>query len=243
MKTFGLINEIIFDAPESWQNKIFLTLDIDWASDEVIEYVANILIEKNIKATWFVTHDSPYINKLKENSLFELGIHPNFNPLLLKGSFEKGANAEEILDRVIQIVPNATAVRCHSLTQNSSLVSLFVNKKLLHELNVLIPIQSQIEVKPYKNCLGIVELPHIWEDDVHMSFSESYQEIIEKIKIQNGLVILDFHPIHIFLNETNFEHYNSLKHNLNNFEYLKSNRNETEFGTFDFLKELIKLKN
>jgi hypothetical protein len=241
MKKFGLISEIDINNTGSWEEKIFITLDIDWASDEVIKYVADFFIANNVKSTWFVTHESPYLSVLQNNPLFELGIHPNFNPILLNGSYEKGATAEEIIDNILKIVPNATSVRSHSLTQNSSLVNLFLKKKLLNELNVLIPIQNDIVIKPYKNYLGITELPHIWEDDVHMFFKETYLEILEKIKYYNGLTILDFHPIHLFLNETEFEHYNSIKQNLQNFELLTHNKNTTKFGTMDFLKEIIKL--
>jgi len=35
---FELIKNIDIKDPNSWQNKIFLTFDIDWCSDEVLEY-------------------------------------------------------------------------------------------------------------------------------------------------------------------------------------------------------------
>ena len=58
-----------------------LTFDIDWAPDWMIEEVASILIEHNVKTTWFVTHASPAIDKLRQMpELFELGIHPNRLP-------------------------------------------------------------------------------------------------------------------------------------------------------------------
>ena len=43
---------------ELW-NDYLIFLDVDWTLDFVIEYVANILVEHGIKATWFLTHDSP----------------------------------------------------------------------------------------------------------------------------------------------------------------------------------------
>ncbi len=57
---------------------ILITLDIDWASDFTIKKVDEILKEKNIKATWFVTHKSAYLKNLSKNRNYELGIHPNF---------------------------------------------------------------------------------------------------------------------------------------------------------------------
>ena len=39
-------------------NDYILTIDLDWAPDWMIEYVANELIRAQVKATWFVTHAS-----------------------------------------------------------------------------------------------------------------------------------------------------------------------------------------
>ncbi len=55
-----------------------ITIDTDWAPDFILSHVAEILSNKNIRCTWFVTNDSPYLETLKKNDLFEIGIHPNF---------------------------------------------------------------------------------------------------------------------------------------------------------------------
>lgn len=34
---FGKISEIEAEYPETWENRIFLTFDIDWANDEIIK--------------------------------------------------------------------------------------------------------------------------------------------------------------------------------------------------------------
>lgn len=71
---FGNIGEIDLENPSSYQ-KIFLTFDIDWASDEVLEYCIDIIEKANVKATWFVTHETPLLERLRANPNFELGIH------------------------------------------------------------------------------------------------------------------------------------------------------------------------
>jgi hypothetical protein len=238
MKEFGLIKDIDINDESSWKDKIFITLDIDWASDEVIESVADSFISRNVKATWFVTHKSKYLDKLRDSPLFELGTHPNFNQLL-NGSVELGINSEEILKKIHNIVPDATCIRSHSLTQNSGLVGQFRDFGYTKELNVLIPIQSKIIVKPYMHLTGIVELPHVWEDDVHMLMGGEYYTALKLINSYSGLTILDFHPIHLFLNETSVKHYESVKEHLNNYSMLKTKVNLTKFGTMDFLNELI----
>lgn len=68
---------------------IMITLDIDWAPDWVIDEVASIHIEHKVKVTWFVTHATMAVERLRENSdLFELGLYTNWK--------QKG-NAEELI--------------------------------------------------------------------------------------------------------------------------------------------------
>ena len=51
-------------------NSILITLDTDWAPDFILSDVAEILSNKNIKATWFVTNNSIFLDSLKKNKLF-----------------------------------------------------------------------------------------------------------------------------------------------------------------------------
>jgi hypothetical protein len=72
--------------------RVLLTLDIDWAPDAAIDFVAEILVSRGVKATWFVTHDSPGVRRLRARpDLFELGIHPNFLPGSSHGRSGEGA--------------------------------------------------------------------------------------------------------------------------------------------------------
>ena len=83
----GLIKEIKIDKPDTYENKIFITMDLDWCPDFVLEYVLEILEKYNLKCTFFITHETKLLKYLRENTnKYELGIHPNFN-YLLKGNF------------------------------------------------------------------------------------------------------------------------------------------------------------
>ena len=44
-----------------------ITLDIDWAPDYAIDFAAGLLIEAQVRATWFVTHDSPAVERLRQH--------------------------------------------------------------------------------------------------------------------------------------------------------------------------------
>ena len=53
MERFGLISEIKVSDSETWQDRVFLTFDIDWAHDEVLEDTLNLVSDYNVKATFF----------------------------------------------------------------------------------------------------------------------------------------------------------------------------------------------
>lgn len=87
-----------------------------------------------MRATWFVTHDTPLLERLRANRNYELGIHPNFNWLLV-GDQRNGANAIEVIERLMRIVPEARCVRSHSMTQSTGLLQAFSDAGLTHDAN------------------------------------------------------------------------------------------------------------
>lgn len=89
---FSTFKKIVVDDPRTWTDAIFLTFDIDWAHDEVLNDTIDIVERAGVAATWFVTHDTPVLERLKHNPNFELGIHPNFN-YLLQGNSKNGKTA------------------------------------------------------------------------------------------------------------------------------------------------------
>ncbi|RAZ55305.1 hypothetical protein CHL10074_05170 [Campylobacter hyointestinalis subsp. lawsonii] len=80
----------------SWKDKIFVTFDMDWCSDDVLSYTLDIIEKYDLKATFFVTHQTTLLERMKDNPNIELGIHPNFN-FLLNGDFRQGKNIDEII--------------------------------------------------------------------------------------------------------------------------------------------------
>ena len=54
------------------ENEIALTLDVDWAPDFMIDFAAEILVEHGVRATWFVTHDSPALTRLRAQPILSL---------------------------------------------------------------------------------------------------------------------------------------------------------------------------
>jgi hypothetical protein len=130
-------------AKNPFEETLYLTFDIDWACDGVLADTIDLVEEADVCATWFVTHDTPLLKRLRENPKFELGIHPNFNNILAgRPDPTNGKNAEETVVRLLSLVPEAKSVRSHSMTQNSTLLQIFFDKGLTHECNHFIPHHS-----------------------------------------------------------------------------------------------------
>ena len=127
--------------------KAAVTFDIDWAPDCAIDFAANLLAERGVKSTWFVTHLSPAVERLRScPDLFELGIHPNFMP---KSSH--GVEPEQVLKTCMEFVPEAVSVRTHGLLQSGSLFDLVMSlTPVTFDVSLFHPRALQIEVIKYE---------------------------------------------------------------------------------------------
>ncbi len=192
-------------------------MDVDWAPEEVIEYALSLFENENIPCTIFCTHRSAVLeNSNKE--LFELGIHPNFNPLLSGG----GGSAEQVLDDLLKIFPDAKGVRSHSMTQSTPLLGMFAQRGLTYESNYFIPYSENIH--PIMLWNGMIRLPYIWEDDIQWMYGKKFDDINIDFNAP-GMKIFDFHPVHLFLNTVNEQHYLEAKPHYQNAKELILHRN------------------
>jgi hypothetical protein len=220
----------------NWQESVFITIDVDWASDDVLNDTLELLKKAQTKATILMTHKTDLIDDIKNNDLFELGIHPNFN-FLLTGDFRYGKNYKEVIDFYMQIAPDAKVVRSHSVTQNTPILDYFMHVGLRYDLNTEIPFSSNIKLQPYEDWTGLIKLPYFWQENI--SFSYSWELEPNHFLKSNGLKVFNFHPIHIFLNSENNLRYHNAKHLLQNYHELKKNVNYEKTGVRNFLEQLI----
>jgi hypothetical protein len=230
----GKISDINISNTASWETT-YLTFDVDWASDEVLSYTIDLLENFNAKATFFITHKTKLLDRLRSNSNFELGIHPNFN-FLLNGSTEKGLNFNKVIEDILEIVPEAVSVRSHSMTQNSNILDAFKKYGLTHDCNHFINFNSGIVLRPWHLWNGLIRCPYFWEDDIYAIDNDKID--IEKIYKSPGLKIFDFHPIHILLNMSKISLYESTRKYHHDFDFLKKQKN-LEYGTEDILKKIL----
>ena len=233
------ISSIQVGSAEGWSKEPFLTLDIDWVHDDILADTIDLVEECQVSATWFVTHDTPLLARLSGNPSFELGVHPNFN-YLLEGDSRAGRDAAEVLDRLLTIVPDAKCVRSHSTTQSSGLLDLFMRRGLTHECNSFVPVQSGIELKPWRLWSGLTRVPYCWEDDVACLYGGEEVLPMKQLVSLGGIKVFDFHPAHVFLNTENMDRYEKTRKWHRNPQELLEHRYEGE-GTRTRFLEFLRL--
>lgn len=234
---FEQIKNINVIDTSTWIDKIFLTFDMDWCSDEVLSYTLDFIEKYDLKATFFVTHETNILKRIRKNKNIELGIHPNFNPLL-NGDFMYGKNIEQVLDFYKKLVPEALSIRSHSLTQNSLILSMLNKFDLTHECNSYIPNNSGIKLKPYLHWdKRLTRVPHFWEDDLHCIYKDLWD--VNDYKNNKGLKVFDFHPIHIFLNTEDLSRYERARDSFKNYKLLEKFINTKSYGIKDFFFSII----
>jgi polysaccharide deactylase WbmS-like protein len=190
-------------------NAIVLTFDIDWAPDFAIDFVAQQLVRHQVRATWFVTHNSPAIERLRQHSdLFELGIHPNFLP----GSTH-GSTTAEVLDHCMRLVPEAFSVRTHCLFQSTPLLCDVLNLTPIRvDASLYLPHARRLSVNEIQwQGETLLRVPHFWEDDFEIERIAPCWSMAPLLAGNDGLKVFDFHPIHVYLNSSTMNAYRQLK--------------------------------
>ncbi len=213
-----------------------ITLDCEWAPDFILEHVSNVLMDKEVKSTWFVTNESPIIDELKRNSLFELGIHPNFYP-----SSSQGEDSDSVLKNLKKIVQHSKSIRTHRLLQSSPLLCKFQEYGIENDVSIFLPYTKNI-TPHYSKYLNLFRFPFFWEDDTEMVENSSWSINDPRLNV-NGLKIYNFHPILIYLNSNNMKSYYQLKASIDIKKVTKQNIqkyiNTNSPGVSTFFEEIV----
>ena len=235
---FQNFSDIVFEKQDTWKGKKILTFDIDWASDEVLLYTIKLLEELNVKATFFITHNTDLLSRIRNNKNFELAIHPNFNKVLENESKKK---VDEIFNEILEIVPEAKASRSHSLTNSGRWNSLYTKNNIHYTSNYFMYLKKGIE--PIKNINNVIEVPIYFADDalLYLNFENDKDLPLPKLssKNKNGIEVFLFHPIHIALNSNSLTLYNQTRKIHSNWKELEKVRN-SKIGVKNILIDLIK---
>lgn len=204
-------------------NNFVITLDLDWAPDEVLKYTLNLLKSFNIPATLFMTNKS-----LLSLEGYEVGIHPSFTSL----------NFSKHISPLIKYFPDAIGTRSHSLFYTERLREVYPQFQLKYQSNMML--YKQKNIKPFLMSQEVMEIPIFWMDTFALYLEKNSGIDIKKIDLKSkGLKVFDFHPIHIYLNTYSLEHYRSAKEHYQNPLRLKKFRNKKYFGVRDFFVQLL----
>ena len=213
------------------QNPIIcLTFDIDWAADFIINDTINLLDKYGVKATFFSTHQTTSLKGLDVNK-YEVGLHPNFNPLL-KGA---GDDFVRIINDLWNCYPDSVGMRSHSLVQGGSILQYLIEQKFFYDSNIFLPYQS---IRPYF-LKKFLRIPFNWEDDVHYYFNRPFT-LDNWNFFSKPMTVFNFHPIHLFLNSENADRYVKSKKFSKDFSQLQEYQNKTSIpGARNYLMELL----
>jgi hypothetical protein len=206
------------------------TVDIDWAPEPVIADTLALFERYGVPCTLFTTHRSAALDTCSRE-LFEIGIHPNFNGLL-NG---QGGNAEQEIDRLLALYPEARGARSHSLTQSTLLLDLFQAKGMVYEVNHFLPYWNSI--RPFKLWNGMWRIPYNWEDDVHCAYGRTFDET--GLDSSAALNVFDFHPVHVYLNTDTLSCYQRARAHYQDADRLLGLRNADRLGARTLLIRLL----
>lgn len=189
--------------------KPIITLDIDWISDCVIQDVAQLLLERRVKSTWFVTHATPALDVLRQHpDLFELGIHPNF-----KEGSSHGQTMAEVVDHCLRLVPEAVSARSHGLIQSDYLWRHYALKgPIRFECSTFVGrVPRTYAVRFHWDGGSLLRVPYVYQDNLEMSEPNPIWEAKTFLEGKHGLQIFDFHPFYVYTNSTSMDIFERVK--------------------------------
>ncbi len=190
--------------------RIALTLDLDWAPDCTIDETADLLRAAGVRATWFVTHDSPAVRRLRLHpELFELGIHPNFLP----GSTQ-GATPQEVLRFCMGAAPEAQAVKTHALLESTHLLeAVLEHTPVRADLTTLLPGVCLAAPARYEWKRKVLwRLPCAWEDNFQFDALRPEWRLADMPWLSGGgIAAFTFHPLTVALNSSSNAGFAALK--------------------------------
>ncbi len=219
--------------------KVYLTFDMDWASDDVMKYFYEKICNLNICGTLNVTNDTPILDEIRKGGRLELGIHPNFNQLLCNDKKET-RSAETIIKNLKDIVPDAVSARSHSLLTSSYINQILYENGIRYESNYFYHPDRKMKVRCFKDYMGLMHIPFFYEDDIYLMSTER-NTIMQYLDDYDAPLVFNFHPIHIFLNTENMSRYLSAKKYYHTYNQLKTYRNMNKYGggACDMLEMLV----
>ncbi len=211
------------------KTSVIITLDMEWASDCIIEDIASLFIERGVKGTWFVTHQTAALSMLRSHdSLFELGIHPNF-----KEGSSHGRTMPEVVSHCLGLVPEAVSARSHGLIQSDYLWRYYAESTpIRYECSTFLgPVPCAYPSRFFWNRKDLLRIPFTYQDNIETDAPFPIWNANDFLAKKMGIQVLNFHPFHIYANASSMAAFEEVKklgrpfHELSEEELLPYRRN------------------
>lgn len=233
------------------RSRVVLSLDADWAPDHVLEDTLELLADAKVPFTLFCTHETSLLDSFRELDGSELSIHPNLYDVAPCPSEAEGgplhaarrawalAEYRRKIAELKRIVPEARGMRCHDLLCSSSIAALFASEGFEYISSRVAWLEPGL--RAFRHHSGLVELPIWFEDDIWFTRDDGGPcpgELAFALE-DDGLKVLSFHPIHLYLNTRSSAHYREAAAYLDDEEGLRERFNDSERGVRDLFWEVI----
>lgn len=206
---------------------VALSFDLDWAPDFMLDELCSLLADLGRPFTVFATHDSPGVRRLLALPGCETGLHPN-----LLGCSDVPARLAELQSWF----PEAQGLRCHGLSYHSGLLADLHGTPIRYLSNDLC--HQQVGLRPWFDFSGLLRLPIYWEDDVHCVCGDGDFGLDALGLRAPGLKVLNFHPVHVYLNTSDLVAYQRCKETLRDAQAAPAHRASGQ-GVRSLLESLL----
>lgn len=207
---------------------VVFTMDVDWASEDVIEYSLQYFAESSVPLSIFMTHESAIVESYQKNypDLFSLNIHPNFYP----GSTH-GKTTSDVINHCRSFAPRSSTSRSHGLVFSSNIMLELIKHGFYNDFSLVNPLQEPACPITFRMGGAIFRrFTFNWEDDLFF-FYEDGERFYNLDNFKLNTLIMNFHPIHIYLNSVTESDYLAFKAG-------SSTKNKGQ-GTEEFLKSVL----
>jgi hypothetical protein len=226
---------------ESAANAVVITIDVEWAHDDVLADVRRLLDDHGVRATFFCTHAGIQLPG------HECAIHPNFrrtgNSLLASASPETVRDDHSwyrfVAETTLRFCPEAVGVRTHSLFFDSDLLPVFARAGLEYDSSCMLPLTPRLS--PVWRGSGIVQLPIFYMDHWDMREGVTGFQPTALPLAQPGLKVLAFHPNLIVLNAATERDYVESRPRYHDPDWLRAHRRDGRGVRTMFLDVLERL--
>ena len=191
---------------------ICFTVDVEWATDTVLDDLRSLFDERGVRATFFCTHPGIQVGA------HERGLHPNYrrNGDQLKqlsktapDLLEEGTIYRRVLRATRDFAPEAKGARSHSLYYDSLLMPLYQEFGLEYDSSYQIPLVSGL--RPFWKEYNVLEIPIYFADHFELKTGACGFRASALDLAAEGLKVINLHPNMVFMNCVSDAEYQACK--------------------------------